>query len=208
MKTRRTVEFTTRGGGVEEPYSPSNPQPITADAIKLAVLGLVYPVGSIYMSVSDVNPTNFIGGTWVAWGQGRVPVGVNPSELVYSEPEWTGGSETHKITVSQMPSHDHWLNPHTHSMNHGHSVNSCSSKDGDCAGFGANGGRSGIGGPDNAGGHSVSAYTTDYVGHKLINDYSGSTGSSGSQYTDKAGLGNPISIMQPYITCYMWKRTA
>ena len=41
-----------------------------------------YPVGSIYMSARNINPSTFLGGTWVAWGQGRVPVGMGGSYTV------------------------------------------------------------------------------------------------------------------------------
>ena len=30
----------------------------------------IYPVGSIFMSVVNTNPSQFFGGTWVAWGAG------------------------------------------------------------------------------------------------------------------------------------------
>ena len=39
-----------------------------------------YPVGSIYFSVDSANPSTKFGGTWVAWGKGRVPVGVDESD--------------------------------------------------------------------------------------------------------------------------------
>ena len=31
------------------------------------LLDLIYPVGSIYMSVNDVNPSILFGGNWEAW---------------------------------------------------------------------------------------------------------------------------------------------
>ena len=43
------------------------------------IFDLIYPVGSIYLSVNSTNPKNLFGGTWIDWGQGRVPVGVNLS---------------------------------------------------------------------------------------------------------------------------------
>lgn len=43
----------------------------------LEIFNKVYPVGSIYLSVNSINPSNYIGGTWVAWGAGRFPMGVD-----------------------------------------------------------------------------------------------------------------------------------
>ena len=56
------------------------------------ILKRIYPVGSIYMSVNNTNPSNLFGGTWAAWGAGRVPVGVNASDSDFSTVEKTGGS--------------------------------------------------------------------------------------------------------------------
>lgn len=30
---------------------------------------MMYPIGSIYMSTVQTNPTDFFGGEWVAWGK-------------------------------------------------------------------------------------------------------------------------------------------
>ena len=51
------------------------------------------------MSVNSTNPGSLFGGTWTAWGQGRVPVGVSTSGT-FNTVEKTGGSETHKLTVA------------------------------------------------------------------------------------------------------------
>lgn len=60
----------------------------------------IYPVGSIYISVKNTNPGTLFGGTWTAWGSGRVPVGVNASETAFSTVEKTGGSK-----YTQMHTH-------------------------------------------------------------------------------------------------------
>lgn len=73
------------------------------------ILDIIYPVGSIYMSVNSTNPQNLFGGTWVAWGTGRVPVGIDTSQTEFNAVEKTGGEKTHKLKVSEMPSHDHGL---------------------------------------------------------------------------------------------------
>ena len=71
---------------------------------------VLYPVGSIYMSatmstVEEVQAT--FGGTWEAWGAGRVPVGVDSEDEDFSSVESTGGEKTHTLTVDEMPSHQH-----------------------------------------------------------------------------------------------------
>ena len=67
----------------------------------------MYPVGSIYMSVTSINPATYFGGTWVAWGSGRVPVGINTSDSNFNKAEKTGGASTVALTTAQMPSHTH-----------------------------------------------------------------------------------------------------
>ena len=39
-----------------------------------SLVDLVYPIGAIYMSMSNVEPSLLFGGVWERWGQGRVPV--------------------------------------------------------------------------------------------------------------------------------------
>lgn len=39
-----------------------------SDPIFKRIFNLVYPVGSIYLSVNSTNPQVLFGGTWVAWG--------------------------------------------------------------------------------------------------------------------------------------------
>lgn len=54
----------------------------------------IYPIGSIYFSTVDENPSKYFGGTWTAWGSGRVPVGVNASDSDFKTVEKTGGNKT------------------------------------------------------------------------------------------------------------------
>ena len=72
-----------------------------------AVVDLVYLVGSIYMSVNNANPSTLFGGTWVSWGTGRVPVGVDTEDTDFARSEKTGGEKTHTLTTAEMPSHRH-----------------------------------------------------------------------------------------------------
>ena len=86
-------------------------QAATSDANKYTtvqeVKEMMHPVGSIYMSTSSTNPSSLFGGTWVAWGSGRVPVGVNTGDGNFNTVEKTGGTATETLSVSQIPSHTH-----------------------------------------------------------------------------------------------------
>ena len=57
------------------------------------------------MSVSPTSPATLFGGTWEALDQGRVLIGAGSSHPAGEE----GGEETHKLTSSEMPSHNHSL---------------------------------------------------------------------------------------------------
>lgn len=72
----------------------------------------IYPVGAIYLSTSNAHPSTLFGGTWEAWGGGRVPVGVDTSNLKYLLSNMQGGEETHTLTVDEMPAHTHWIPQH------------------------------------------------------------------------------------------------
>ena len=71
------------------------------------ILNNVYPVGSIYISVSNANPGLTFGGTWVAFGSGKTLVGVDTSDADFNTVQKTGGEKTHTLTIDEMPSHNH-----------------------------------------------------------------------------------------------------
>lgn len=58
------------------------------------IFDYIYPVGTIYENVNPTNPSEFFGGTWVAFGTGRVTVGVDGSQSEFNTVEKTGG---HKL---------------------------------------------------------------------------------------------------------------
>lgn len=66
------------------------------------LVDLIYPVGSIYMSVNNVSPQTFFGGTWES---------IKDRFLLAAGDEYTagrtGGEATHVLTVSEIPSHYH-----------------------------------------------------------------------------------------------------
>lgn len=66
------------------------------------ILGLVYPVGSIYMSINNVSPATLFGGKWVQI-KGRFLLGASD---VYKA-NTTGGEVAHTLTNDEMPNHKH-----------------------------------------------------------------------------------------------------
>lgn len=61
-----------------------------------------YPVGSIYLSVNNINPSKWFGGTWEQIAKGRTLVGVDTSQTEFNTVKKTGGSK--------------YLAKHTHSI--------------------------------------------------------------------------------------------
>ena len=61
-----------------------------------------YPVGAIYLSVTDVNPATLFGGTWERIG-GRFLLGADSTYAAGS----TGGESAHTLTADEMPRHNH-----------------------------------------------------------------------------------------------------
>ena len=68
---------------------------------------LLYPIGSIYMSIQDTNPSVFFGGTWERIAKGKTLVGVDESDTDFNASSKTGGEKTHTLTIDEMPSHNH-----------------------------------------------------------------------------------------------------
>lgn len=67
------------------------------------LMDVVYPVGSIYLSVASTSPSSTIGGTWTQI-KGAVLAAYGANSFASSGNY--GGSL--KISVSQMPSHKHY----------------------------------------------------------------------------------------------------
>ena len=72
-----------------------------------AIFNAVYPVGTIYTSVSNANPGTIFGGTWELFGAGKTLVGVDTSDTDFNLVQKTGGEKTHTLTIDEMPSHNH-----------------------------------------------------------------------------------------------------
>lgn len=74
----------------------------------------MFDVGDIYTTTNpNMNTAAKVaaryGGQWELFGQGRVLVGVNPSDPNYNAPNKTGGSKTNTLNKSQIPELDVYL---------------------------------------------------------------------------------------------------
>ena len=52
----------------------------------------VWPIGSIYTSVTSANPSTLFGGNWEAFGAGRVLIGLDSADTDFDAAEETGGA--------------------------------------------------------------------------------------------------------------------
>ena len=168
----------------------SSTQLATTAFVQSALVG-AYPVGSIYMNATvATNPATLLGfGTWVAFGAGKVPVGLNAADSDFDTVEETGGSKD-----SIIPTHNHAAGTlvnasagaHQHTTVSGRMASTVGTTVGYFAGL--QGGASG----------TFSSTTNSAGSH--VHTISGDTANAGESATGKN--------LQPYIVVYMWKRTA
>ena len=150
------------------------------DELKTTMKNEMFPVGTIVKTVRNVNPSTYLGGTWVAWGTGRVPVGVDTSQTEFNAVEKTGGEKTVKLGPEDIPEHSHFTNLKEYVKN----------------GFVFSTGE----------GDSFAIYeppASAGFGLSVQVDNPGAGVTTGT-----AGDDMPHNNLPPYITCYMWKRTA
>ena len=63
---------------------------------------ILFPIGFVYISTKNTNPGVFFGGTWQQIYD-VFPLFCGPTFPAGS----VGGEATHKLTISEMPNHDH-----------------------------------------------------------------------------------------------------
>lgn len=127
------------------------------------LLNLVYPVGSVYINVSDsTNPGTLLGfGTWAALGAGRMIVGYDSGDTNFDSAGETGGANTVTIGTTNLP----------------------------------------------ASALTISGSTSNGSGNTCV-QFTTNGGSLTTQNTSNLGSGNALTVLNKYVTCYTWKRTA
>ena len=148
------------------------------DKLTETVMDGVYPVNSVLITTNSANPGTYLPGEWVAFATGRTLIGVNPADSDFNEASKTGGRK------------DAVLVNHTHSLTEGgaHSHK----------GYRATFKESGSGSTHYSANGSTEWNATKSAGtHTHTVNYSG--GSTAGSNKDN---------LPPYITVYMWRRTA
>lgn len=140
------------------------------------IVNLIYPVGSIYMSVSGTSPATLFGGTWERITGKFLLAATDSSSSGASQAAGnTGGDATHTLQKAELPAQDYDIH-YTY------------------------------GGQDLvAGVVGSSVYTGG--GGKIGTFYAGSA-TSAKLHTGNLGSGNAFSILPPFLSVYVWKRTA
>lgn len=177
------------------------------DAVSLKYLrgSAMWPVGSIFMTISSDNPNTILGfGKWEAFAQGRVIIGSGTTTDAANETrifknETKGGQYAVKLTEKNTPPHSHEKGTlaisdsgeHDHTVDlrvHDYAVvnsNSWTVPNGDIAG------------EDKRFRNTIGAKTTKGSG-KHSHTLSGSTASFGN--------GEAFDVVSPYIVCNIWVR--
>lgn len=193
----------------------------SAPTLVAALLDYFHPIGDIKMTVVNTNPGTIIGGTWVAWGSGRVPVGVDTGQTEFDTVEETGGSKSVTLTAAQsgLVGHNHTQNAHTHTQNaHNHTENSHSHATTVVTGGSPNNPGSNIGGSQTGsvggvyatnGGSGYTVLQMSSTTPTINNETATNQNSTASNNAiSDADASSSHTNLQPYVTCYFWKRTA
>jgi len=134
----------------------------------------IYPVGSLYFNINNINPESLFGGTWVLWGSGRVPVCVDSSDFDFNTSEKTGGNKSITLTTSQIPAHKHRVRAYSTNQDSGYIPND-----------------------NDSWGSITSVGASDRTAPPMRT----------ANAMENTGDNQAHSNLQPFITCYIWKRT-
>ena len=180
-----TVNESKHAAAADMATNDSNGDKIDDTYLKKAtVIDVIYPIGSIYMSMSATNPADLFGvGTWKRISQGRMLLGADDSTYKAGA---TGGEATHTLTAAEMPAHSHTGTTSTNGA-HSHSIPKLYYVDDD---------------------EEEARIRLTYRGR--TNELNTSTNGNHNHTftTDNSGGGAAHNNMPPYLVCYIWQRTA
>ena len=198
---------------------------------KRFALEIIYPVGSVYISFTDQNPSTYLGGQWTKLG-GRFLLAADGAHPVGSQ----GGEEKHTLTSAEMPAHTHTgttgtAGSHTHagstgsagSHSHTRGTMNITGRIGAISEEGVNYSsgafyEDGAGGTGHGGGWDKFVYmdaSRSWIGSTSVcSDHTHSlivTSAGDHQHSvtvGSTGSGQAHNNMPPYMAVYMFRRTA
>ena len=144
----------------------------------------IYPVGSIYMSLNSTSPATLFGGTWTQL-KDRFLIGAGNSYTVNS----TGGATTVSIQEKNIPVIPVWMN-YKPGGNFYHSKNDSSSQ---IVHIGMQGTET-----TTYPANTTGVWPTNYMKY----------GNRGYDMHVGVNDNEPLNKMPPYLSVYMWQRTA
>jgi ethanolamine utilisation protein eutA len=191
--------------------SPPN-TPVTVKLLESYVaeqLNRAWPIGSIFITVSNQNPEALIGGKWKRIGEGRCLVGVSDARGITLRKE--GGSTSVTLSNANIPSHDHTINisgstsgvgDHTHNTSDNSSyTNGTNYNDrGNYVKYKGSGDTDSRRNDIYYVNETINRTTTGAGGHSHTVNVSGNT--------SRVGNASPASfnIENPYLGVFMWER--
>lgn len=179
----------------------------TENTIGNKIFDNMFHIGYVHTVIGNAtNPSTYLGrGTWVAEGQGRVLVGAgqgtDANGVSKTFAGGSGGGEyEHDITIAELPSHDHNVAATTNVTTtlttngaHTHSLPSDS-----------NGG-TGTGSVEDAVTENPQTAETGSAGDHT---HTATSTATTTVVESSVGSGSGMDVIQPYLTVYMWRRTA
>jgi len=185
----------------------TNTTQIATTAFVTAGIQAAYPVGSIYMSTVSTNPATLFGfGTWVTYGSGRVlisqdgtyPAGTTGGAATVSASGSVSGTVGGtSLTEAQMPKHYHQM------AGPEFSPQDASSYPQNFTGFW----RNFFGGTPDDSGQAYGTFSTGGSASSGSQNTGTSNGNSHDHSFSGSFTGSATSVVQPYISVYMWNRT-
>lgn len=198
-----------KANGADDPQTPAEGEYWTEFLATKFIIDKIYPVGSIYLSVNSTSPSVLFGGEWEQI-QEKFLLSAGDTHTAGT----TGGEFSHTLTIDEMPVHNHAATiadsgNHNHGAYsdgagaHDHTVSDLSHNDGT---YVVTGGASPIGVKV---GDNWSTRTTSWVGDHGhgIHLYDSGTHSHSATISN-TGFGVAMNITPPYLSVYMWQRTA
>ena len=174
------------------------------EVAKKDIVDMIYPVGSIYMSVNNVSPSTLFGGTWVP---------IQDKFLLASGSNYTngntGGSDTHTLNANELPAHTHVIPEHSHSIDpinlYRIQIYKEENATNESPGLYINSEGSYI---TERGMVPYRAGTVLSSGNEWVHTGPSTTNLSAAKDSGSTGNGQAFSTMPPYLAVNIWKRTA